>query len=115
MNDENVKLTERERWSYGAGVFGQSAIYALIAGFLLYFLTDVAGIAAAAVGTLLLIARIEDAIDDPVQGYLSDRTRTKWGKYRPWLLVTPFLTSITTILCINRSMSHTLTGACRTA
>lgn len=98
MSEASIRLSEKERWSYGFGVFGQSAIYVLISSFLLYFLTDIAGIAAAAVGTLLLITRFLDALDDPIQGYLCDKTRTKWGKYRPWLFITPFLTGITTVL-----------------
>ena len=83
MNE--VKLKAKEIWGYGVGALGQNIIFATVAGFLLLFYTDYAGIGAAAVGTLFLVARIWDAIDDPLQGYLCDRTRTKWGRYRPWI------------------------------
>ncbi len=54
--------------------------------FLLYYYTDVFGIGAAAVGTMFLVVRIFDTFSDPIMGIISDRTKTKWGKYRPYLL-----------------------------
>jgi sugar (glycoside-pentoside-hexuronide) transporter len=85
MNE--VKLKAKELWGYGVGALGQNIFFAMVAGFLMLFYTDYAGIGAAAVGTLFLVARIWDAVDDPVQGFLVDRTRTKWGRFRPWLLI----------------------------
>jgi len=72
--------------AYGAGDFGFAVIYHMVGLFLLYFYTDIYGISAAAAGMIFMIARIWDAINDPMLGYLSDRTKTRWGKYRPYLL-----------------------------
>lgn len=54
--------------------------------FLLYYYTDVFGIDAAVAGTMFLLTRLWDAVNDPIMGIICDRTRTRWGKYRPWLL-----------------------------
>lgn len=62
------------------------------------FYTDVFGIPMAAVSLLMLIARAWDAINDPIIGGLSDRTRTRWGRYRPWVLLMSFPTAIITVL-----------------
>ena len=56
--------------------------------FQLAFYTDTFGIAAAAAGTLLLVVRVFDAAFDPVMGVIADRTNTRWGKFRPWILWT---------------------------
>ncbi len=79
-------LTLRHFAAYGAGDFGFAVIYHMVGLFLLYFYTDIYGISAAAAGIIFLIARFWDAVNDPVLGYLSDRTETRWGKYRPYLL-----------------------------
>ncbi len=66
-------------------------LYCMVTSFVLYYYTDVFGISLAAAGTILLIARILDAFDAPIWGFIIDRTRTRWGQSRPyWLLVTPF-------------------------
>lgn len=74
------------KWLYGAGDTGFSLSSTAIAVYFGIFLTDVVGVSAFAVGTILLIARSWDYINDPIIGYLSDITRTKWGRRRPFLL-----------------------------
>lgn len=76
-------------------------IYALINSYLLIFLTDNFGVGAAAVGTLFLVARIIDAITDPIMGVIVDNTHTKIGKSRPYLFAIPIFISITTIMCFS--------------
>lgn len=83
---------------YGFGGFGQNMIYNLMSGYLLIFYTDVLKVPAAAVGTMFLIAKIWDAINDPLMGSFADKTRTKWGKMRPYLFVSPIPIAIITIL-----------------
>lgn len=77
--------------AYGFGCFGQNMIYSFMANFLLYFYTDIFGLLPAAAGTLLLVARVWDAVNDPMMGVLADRTNSRWGKFRPYLIFTPIL------------------------
>ena len=79
-----VKLTEKI--GYGFGDMASSMFWKLFGAYLLLFYTDIFGISAAAVGTMFLITRVWDAFVDPVVGIVSDRTETKWGKFRPFLL-----------------------------
>jgi glucuronide carrier protein len=71
---------------YGAGDFGFNLAFSLSTTFLLYYYTDVAGIAAASVGTMFLVVRLWDAFADLLAGRLVDRTMTRWGKFRPFLM-----------------------------
>jgi glycoside/pentoside/hexuronide:cation symporter, GPH family len=80
------RLTFREKAGYGLGDFASSMFWKLFSMYLLYFYTDVFVIPAAAVGTMFLITRLWDAGFDPVVGVLADRTSTRWGKFRPYLL-----------------------------
>lgn len=86
MGDSKSKITFRERAAYGLGDFASSMFWKLFSMFLLFFYTDVFGISAAAVGTMFLITRVWDAANDPLMGILADRTHSKWGKFRPYLL-----------------------------
>jgi glycoside/pentoside/hexuronide:cation symporter, GPH family len=81
-----VKLKTKEKIGYGFGDFASSMFWKLFSVYLLYYYTDVFGIAAAAVGTMFLITRIWDTALDPVIGVIADRTNSKWGKFRPYLL-----------------------------
>ncbi|MCY9589861.1 MFS transporter [Paenibacillus chitinolyticus] len=84
MQTENIKF--REKLGYGVGDLAGSFIWAASGMFLTFFYTDVVGISAAVVGTLLLVARIFDAFVDIGVGALVDKTNSKYGKARPWLL-----------------------------
>lgn len=75
-----------ERFSYGCGDFGCNIIYTAMSAFLLFYYTDYAGVSAAAVGTIMLISRCFDGISDIIMGVIVDRTKSKYGKARPWLL-----------------------------
>ena len=92
MQDERGKtrpggaLTLREKAGYGLGDFGFNLYWANISAFLLIFYTDVMGLAAAAVGTMMLVTKLVDAVTDPLMGALADRTRSRWGRFRPYLL-----------------------------
>lgn len=80
------KLPLREKLCYGCGDFASCLFWAAFSTFLFLFYTDVFGISAAAAGTLLLVTRVLDAVVDPVVGMIADRTETRWGKFRPYLL-----------------------------
>lgn len=83
---EQTKLSFSEKLGYGVGDMASNLIWTSAATFLTFFYTDIVGFSAAAVGTLLLIARFFDAFVDIGVGVLVDKTRTKHGKARPWLL-----------------------------
>ena len=80
------KLRLKEKIGYGFGDMASSMFWKIFGMYLLFFYTDIFGLPAAAVGTMFLITRIWDTLFDPVVGVLSDRTRSKWGKFRPYLL-----------------------------
>jgi len=80
------KQSAKSVFGYGIGDFSMNLAFAMSTSFLLYYLTDVAGLTAAAVGTMFLIVRLWDAFTDLIAGRLVDRTMTRWGKFRPFLL-----------------------------
>lgn len=81
-----LPLTFREKLGYGLGDMASNFYLGFFGLFLLYYYTDVYGLAPAAVGFMLLISKVIDAVSDPGVGLLADRTESKWGKYRPYLL-----------------------------
>lgn len=76
----------KEKISYGFGDMASSMFWKIFGMYLLYFYTDVFGLAPAAVGTMFLVTRIWDSVNDPIFGMIADRTRSRWGKFRPWIL-----------------------------
>lgn len=80
------KLTLREKAAYGCGDFASSMFWKLFSIFLMFFYTDVFGITAAAAGTMMFVVRMCDAAFDPIVGIVCDRTRSRWGRFRPYLL-----------------------------
>ncbi|WJY15709.1 MFS transporter [Pectobacteriaceae bacterium CE90] len=79
-------LSVKEKIGYGMGDAGCNMINGAVMLFLSYFYTDIFGLAPAMVGILLLSVRVVDAITDPIMGAIADRTRSRWGRFRPWLL-----------------------------
>jgi Na+/melibiose symporter-like transporter len=86
--DEGQRLSVVEKVGYGLGDTAANFIFQTMVMFQLAFYTDAFGITAAAAGTLLVVVRFWDAIFDPIMGVVADRTNTRWGKYRPWVLWT---------------------------
>ncbi len=80
------RLPARKKMGYAIGETANNFHAHIDMFFLLYFLTDIFGMAGGAVATLLLVVRLWDAINDPIMGYISDHTRTRWGSFRPYLL-----------------------------
>ncbi|MBL4826465.1 MAG: MFS transporter [Spongiibacteraceae bacterium] len=83
----SAPLSTKEKLGYGLGDTASNIVFQVVINFLLYFYTDVFGISAAAVGTLMLVVRLFDAFTDPLMGGVADRTQSRWGKYRPYLLL----------------------------
>ena len=99
---ETKYLSRKEKLSFTVAAFGRSGIYTIMTMFYMVFLVDVvfqgmknAGVTAS---SIILAGRIFDAANDPIMGMIVDRTRTKWGKMRPYLLFSPVPIAITTVL-----------------
>lgn len=98
---ESIEMEQpkrKELWSYGIGSFGIYAVSTWIGAFLTFYYTDHVGIAAATVGTLMLVARLFDGFTDVGMGLIVDKTNTKHGKARPWLLWISVPFALTTVM-----------------
>ena len=89
-----MKLSAGRKLCFGVGALGKDLCYAMISTFLMIYLTDTVGLAPLFVGNLFLVARVWDAVNDPMMGFLVDNTRTRWGKFRPWILIGTLLNSV---------------------
>lgn len=109
---EKNKLTLRkigERFSYGCGDFGCNIIYTAMSAFLLYYYTDYAGVSAFAVGVIMMVSRIFDGVSDIIMGVIVDRTKSKYGKARSWILrmCVPFAVSGILLFSVPASLGST--------
>jgi GPH family glycoside/pentoside/hexuronide:cation symporter len=86
MNSTSQKLSIKEKVGYSLGDTASHFVWDMVGFWLLFFYTDIYGISAAAAGTIMLIARFWDMAIDPIIGVVSDRTNTRWGKFRPYIL-----------------------------
>lgn len=93
------EMQPKEGFSYSLCGFGQNLICTIIGSYLTVFMTDAIGFEALPVALLMLFARIYDALNDPIMGSIVDRTRTKWGKCRPYMKWMAFPIAIMTALC----------------
>lgn len=96
--DTNKKLSRKEMASYGVGAVGKDMVYMFCASYILYYYQDILGISAIAMGVILLAARVFDAFNDPIMGVIVAKTRTRWGKFRPWLFVGTALNAVVLFL-----------------
>ncbi len=85
-NTNNQPLSFKEKLGYGVGDMASNFYMGFFGLFLLYYYTDVYGISPAAAATMLLVTKVVDAVSDPLMGLIADRTRSRWGRYRPYLL-----------------------------
>ena len=97
MEKKELKLSERLSWALGQST-GRQFITALVSTYVLIFMTDVFGVATGAAGVIMTCAAIWDAINDPSMGTLADRTRSRFGTYRLYLLFVPIPLSIVSVL-----------------
>ena len=86
MQPSSTAIGFREKLAYGLGDTASNFFFQTFNIFLLYYYTDVFGLSASAVGTMFLFTRIFDAVTDPLMGVVADRTQSRWGKFRPYLL-----------------------------
>jgi len=86
MSIDSVKLSLKEKIGYSVGDTASNLYFQIVMAFIPIFYTDVFGLPAAAMSVMFLVTRLWDAINDPIMGIIADRTNTRWGKYRPYLL-----------------------------
>ena len=95
---ETKKLSGGEKFAYGLGAVGKDMVYMFSASYVLYYFQDVMGVSAVAMGVILLVARVFDAFNDPIMGIIVAKTKTKWGKFRPWLMIGTITNAILLVL-----------------
>jgi|TARA_A100001011_G_scaffold48596_2_gene46195 sugar (glycoside-pentoside-hexuronide) transporter len=94
-----MKLSFRSKFFYGGGDFAINIMWQLTVFYLLFFYTDIFGLSPANAGLVFFIAKIWDAITDPIMGYIADNTSTRWGKFRPYILFGSVPALIMIVLC----------------
>ena len=109
MSEQKMKLSGAAKASYGLGAVGKDMVYMLSASYILYYFQDILGVNAAAMGIILMVARVFDAFNDPIMGAVVAKTKTKWGKFRPWLLIGTVTNAI--VLYLMFSAPPTLSGS----
>lgn len=93
-----MKLRNSTKFAFGIGALGKDLCYAIISYFLMIYFTDTVGMTPLFVGNLFLVARVWDAFNDPMMGFVVDNTRTRWGKFRPWILIGTILNAVILVL-----------------
>ena len=93
-----MKLSAGRKLCFGVGALGKDLCYAMISTYLTIYLTDTIGLAPFFVGNLFLVARVWDAVNDPMMGFVVDNTRTRWGKFRPWILIGTLINAVILVL-----------------
>lgn len=101
-------LNKKEMASYGIGAVGKDMVYMFCASYILYYYQDILGVSAIAMGIILLAARVFDTFNDPIMGVVVAKTRTRWGKFRPWLFIGTLLNAV--VLFLMFSAPPTLDG-----
>ena len=101
---ENDKITRKNLICYPIGTIGRDALYALINSYLLTFVLfthSLNGAQVAAITGIMIAARVFDALNDPIMGNIIERTRSKYGKFKPWLVAGALSTSVVIYLMFN--------------
>ena len=103
MQSQPRSFRSSEKAGYSLGDGAANFVFMTMILFQLNFYTDTMGIAAAAAGSLLLVGRLWDAFFDPMMGLMADRTNTRWGKFRPWVLWTAIPWGVAMVLAYTTS------------
>ena len=103
-----MQLGLKQKVGYGLGAVGKDLVYALVSGFILYYYNDVLGISGTFTGIMMMAARVFDAFNDPFMGVIVEKTHTRMGKFRPWILSGTVLNAL--ILYGMFAMPESVTG-----
>ena len=103
-----MRLGFKQKFGYGLGAVGKDLVYALVSGFILYYYNDVLGISGTFTGIMMMAARVFDAFNDPLMGVVVEKTHTRMGKFRPWILSGTVLNAL--ILYGMFAMPESVTG-----
>ncbi|MGW7777618.1 melibiose:sodium transporter MelB [Staphylococcus xylosus] len=104
----NRHLTGKQKFAFGFGAIGKDAIFNIVSVFLMFYITDIVGLSPAFVGVMLFVARIWDAINDPIMGMIVDNTRNNFGKFKTWLVIGTLINAVVTVLLFtNFDLSQT--------
>ena len=95
-------LSFKEKYSFGIGALGKDLCYVIVSSYLMIYFTDLVGLAPAFVGSLFLVARLWDAVNDLAMGMIVYNTRSKWGKFRPWILIGTLINAVVLIFLFKR-------------
>ena len=93
------QISRKEKWTYTGSLLGQNMIYSFVTMYVMFFFTDLLRIPPQSVTVIMVTASLWDAVNDILMGMIADRTKTRWGKFRPYLLAGPFVITLTTIFC----------------
>ena len=99
------RLDKRNKYCFGLGTIGRDMFYSMESMYLLYFLTEIRQLddkMLALVGGVLTVLRILDAFNDPITGVIIDNTRSRWGKFKPWMLVGAIVSAICSLFFMAR-------------
>jgi len=98
---DHQKISATTKFSYGFGCIGRDMTFTIVNSFIVAYLTFAVGLQdyqLLAVGVIILIGRVWDAVNDPIMGTIVDRTKTKWGKFKPWIIIGAVTNSVITLL-----------------
>lgn len=105
--EKNVSQVKfREQITYSTGILGQNLIYNLMAMYILFYFTDILLIPASIASIIIIIASLWDAVNDPIMGMIADNTRSRWGKFRPYLIFGSFFIGIITVLNFSNGFTN---------
>ena len=105
-----MELRMKQKMAFGLGAIGKDIVYMLISGYLLYYYNAVLGMNSVFIGAMMMAARIFDAFNDPIMGILVAKTRTRWGRFRPWILAGTVLNAVTVYALFAAPVSLQETG-----